>query len=75
MPKKVTLEMVWDVVSFMKNHMVTKKEFNDRLDPIEDRLSSVEKKVDGIYKVLDVEVQKHADTRKRVVRLEEKVLG
>lgn len=67
-----------EVVVFMKDHMVTKEELQEtlkeELDPIKNRLISVEKKVEGIYKLNDVEVQKRTDLGKRVTRLEEKVL-
>jgi septation ring formation regulator EzrA len=73
MAGKTTLKMVLDVVTFIKDRMVTKEELKAELNPINNRLTSVEKKMEELYKVFDGEVAKRADLGKRVTRLEEKV--
>src|SRR3989344_2356932 len=55
------VEALTETVTFIKDHMVTKEELKEQLEPINYRLISVEKKVEGLYKLNDGEVQKRVE--------------
>jgi hypothetical protein len=57
---------ILEAVNFIKDHMVTKTEFNEAVDKIENRLTAVENKIAGIHNRIDDEALKRANLENRV---------
>jgi hypothetical protein len=53
-------------VNFIKDHMVTKTEFNEAVDKLDDRLTAVESKIAGIHNRIDDEALKRANLENRL---------
>ena len=57
---------ILEAVNFIKDHMVTKTEFNEAVDKLDDRLTAVESKIAGIHYRIDDEALKRANLENRV---------
>jgi CO dehydrogenase nickel-insertion accessory protein CooC1 len=57
---------ILDVVIFIKDHMVTKSEFTEAVEKLDNRLTAVEGKIAGIHNRIDDEALKRANLETRV---------
>jgi peptidoglycan hydrolase CwlO-like protein len=57
---------ILEAVNFIKDHMVTKTEFNEAVDKLDNRLTAVESKIAGIHNRIDDEPLKRANLENRV---------
>jgi hypothetical protein len=57
---------ILEAVIFIKDHMVTKAEFNESVEKLDNRLTAVESKIGGIHNRIDDEVLKRANLENRV---------
>jgi len=57
---------ILEVVNFIKDHMVTKTEFKEAIDKLDDRLTAVESKIGGIHNRIDDEALKRGNLETRV---------
>jgi hypothetical protein len=57
---------ILETVNFIKDNMVTKTEFNEAGDKLDDRLAAVESKIGGIHNRIDDEALKRANLETRV---------
>jgi hypothetical protein len=57
---------ILEAVNFIKDHMVTKAEFNEAVDKLDDRLTAVESKIAGIHNRIDDEALKRANLENRL---------
>jgi hypothetical protein len=57
---------ILETVNFIKDHMVTKAEFNEAVEKLDNRLTAVESKIGGIHNRIDDEVLKRNDLENRV---------
>jgi hypothetical protein len=55
-----------EAVNFIKDNMVTKTEFNEAVQKLDDRLTAVESKIGGIHNRIDDEALKRANLETRV---------
>jgi hypothetical protein len=57
---------ILETVNFIKDHMVTKTEFNEAVDKLDNRLTAVESKIGGIHNRIDDEALKRGNLENRV---------
>ena len=57
---------ILEVVNFIKDHMVTKTEFNEAVEKLDNRLTAVESKIGGIHNRIDDEALKRGNLETRV---------
>jgi hypothetical protein len=57
---------ILETVNFIKDHMVTKSEFREAVDKLDNRLTAVESKIGGIHNRIDDEALKRANLENRV---------
>jgi hypothetical protein len=57
---------ILEAVNFIKDHMVTKTDFDDAVGKLDDRLTSVESKIGGIHNRIDDEALRRANLENRV---------
>jgi hypothetical protein len=61
---------ILEAVNFIKDHMVTKTEFNEAVEKLDGRLTAVESKIGGIHNRIDDEALKRGNLVARVTRTE-----
>jgi hypothetical protein len=57
---------ILEAVNFIKDHMVTKTDFDDAVQKLDDRLTAVESKIGGIHNRIDDEALKRGNLENRV---------
>jgi len=57
---------VLEAVNFIKDHMVTKTDFDDAVEKLDNRLTAVESKIGGIHNRIDDETLKRGNLEDRV---------
>ena len=57
---------ILEAVNFIKDHMVTKTEFNEAVEKLHNRLTAVESKIGGIHNRIDDEALKRGNLENRV---------
>jgi hypothetical protein len=57
---------ILETVNFIKDHMVTKADFDDAVEKLDGRLTAVESKIGGIHIRIDDEALKRGNLEKRV---------
>jgi hypothetical protein len=57
---------ILEAVNFIKDHMVTKAEFTEAVEKLDNRLIAVESKIEGIHNRIDDEVLKRGSLETRV---------
>jgi hypothetical protein len=57
---------ILEAVNFIKDHMVTKTDFDDAVKKLDGRLTAVESKIGGIHNRIDDEALKRANLENRV---------
>ena len=57
---------ILETINFIKDNMVTKTDFNEGVEKLNDRLTAVESKVGAIHNRIDDETLKRANLEKRV---------
>jgi hypothetical protein len=57
---------ILETVNFIKDHMVTKADFDDAVEKLDGRLTAVESKIGGIHNRIDDEALKRANLENRV---------
>jgi hypothetical protein len=57
---------ILEAVNFIKDHMVTKAEFNEAVEKLDNRLTAVESKIGGIHNRIDDEALKRGNLENRV---------
>jgi hypothetical protein len=57
---------ILEAVNFIKDHMVTKEEFNESIEKLDNRLTAVESKIGGIHNRIDDEALKRGNLEVRV---------
>ena len=57
---------ILEAVNFIKDHMVTKAEFNESVEKLDNRLTAVESKIGGIHNRIDDEALKRGNLENRV---------
>jgi hypothetical protein len=57
---------ILEAVNFIKDHMVTKADFDDAAEKLDNRLTAVESKIGGIHNRIDDETLKRGNLENRV---------
>jgi hypothetical protein len=57
---------ILEAVNFIKDHIVTKTEFNEAVERLDNRLTAVESKIGGIHNRIDDEALKRGNLENRV---------
>jgi hypothetical protein len=57
---------ILELVNFIKDHMVTKTEFTEAIEKLDNRLIAVESKIGGIHNRIDDEALKRGNLETRV---------
>jgi hypothetical protein len=57
---------ILEAVNFIKDHMVTKTEFNEAVDKLDNRLTAVESRIAGIHNRIDEEALRRGNLENRV---------
>jgi hypothetical protein len=57
---------ILEAVNFIKDHMVTKADFDEAVDTLGNRLTAVESKIGGIHNRIDDEALKRGNLETRV---------
>ena len=57
---------ILEAVNFIKDHMVTKEEFNESIEKLDNHLTAVESKIGGIHNRIDDEALKRGNLEVRV---------
>ncbi len=57
---------ILEAVNFIKDHMVTKAEFNESVETLGNRLTAVETKIGGVHNRIDDEALKRGNLESRV---------
>jgi hypothetical protein len=57
---------ILEAINFIKDHMVTKTDFDDAVEKLDDRLAAVESKIGGIHNRIDDEALKRGNLENRV---------
>jgi hypothetical protein len=57
---------ILEAVNFIKDHMVTKTEFTEAIEKLDNRLIAVESKIGGIHNRIDDEALKRGNLETRV---------
>ena len=57
---------ILEAVNFIKDHMVTKTDFEDAVEKLDGRLTAVESKIGGIHNRIDDEALKRENLENRV---------
>ena len=57
---------ILEAVNFIKDHMVTKMEFTEAIEKLDNRLTAVESKIGGIHNRIDDEALKRGNLETRV---------
>jgi hypothetical protein len=57
---------ILEAVNFIKDHMVTKTEFNEAVEKLDNRPTAVESKIGGIHNRIDDEALKRGNLENRI---------